>query len=169
MLSRDGLLAIYGWQQECFDILFAHCGQFTEQDLQREFDGFGQPSLWASLLHIVAVENYWLFNLSGQWALTDEPKERTVAALDGQRKQVAAAMRAWLNSKSDEELNTIVTYEGDPNELPVVQTPARGVQHIVTHGFHHKGQAVAQCRLLGRPAPDTDMVRWVIRDQGGDR
>jgi uncharacterized damage-inducible protein DinB len=30
---------------------------------------------------------------------------------------------------------------------------------VVTHGFHHKGQIVAMLRLLGCPAPDTDMER----------
>jgi uncharacterized damage-inducible protein DinB len=34
------------------------------------------------------------------------------------------------------------------------------VLHLMTHAYHHKGQTVAMCRLLGYPAPMTDMV-WI--------
>ena len=36
-------------------------------------------------------------------------------------------------------------------------SPARMLLHVVTHGFHHKGQAAAICRLLGYPTPETDL------------
>ena len=39
------------------------------------------------------------------------------------------------------------------------RTPAFILLHVITHGFHHKGQIVAMLRLLGYPAPDTDMQR----------
>jgi uncharacterized damage-inducible protein DinB len=29
--------------------------------------------------------------------------------------------------------------------------------HVITHAFHHKGQIVAMLRILGYPAPDTDL------------
>jgi len=31
------------------------------------------------------------------------------------------------------------------------------VLHVITHAFHHKGQIVAMLRILGYPAPDTDL------------
>jgi uncharacterized damage-inducible protein DinB len=31
--------------------------------------------------------------------------------------------------------------------------------HVITHTFHHKGQVVAMLRVLGHPAPDTDLQR----------
>jgi len=39
------------------------------------------------------------------------------------------------------------------------RSPAFILHHVLTHAFHHKGQVVAMCRLLGHPAPDTDYQR----------
>jgi uncharacterized damage-inducible protein DinB len=39
------------------------------------------------------------------------------------------------------------------------RSPAFILLHVITHGFHHKGQLVAMLRLLGHPAPDTDIQR----------
>jgi uncharacterized damage-inducible protein DinB len=32
--------------------------------------------------------------------------------------------------------------------------------HMVTHEFHHKGQVMTMCRLLGHVPPDTDAIRY---------
>jgi uncharacterized damage-inducible protein DinB len=34
------------------------------------------------------------------------------------------------------------------------------LHHLLTHTFHHKGQIVAMCRVLGHPAPDTDLNQF---------
>ena len=36
-------------------------------------------------------------------------------------------------------------------------SPTWIVLHMATHGFHHKGQIAAMCRLLGHPLPDLDL------------
>jgi uncharacterized damage-inducible protein DinB len=38
-----------------------------------------------------------------------------------------------------------------------LRSPAFIVLHVITHAFHHKGQIVAMLRILGYPAPDTDL------------
>jgi uncharacterized damage-inducible protein DinB len=161
MFSRADLLAVHGWAHESIEILFTHAADFTQEQLLQEFPGFGQTSLWATLLHIVGVENYWLYMLSGKLAVEDYPSETTAMALDEHRRLVASALREYLNSRSEAELNTETTFHGDANEQPVTHSPAFVVQHLITHAFHHKGQAAAQCRLLGRPMPDSDMLRWL--------
>jgi uncharacterized damage-inducible protein DinB len=57
---------------------------------------------------------------------------------------------------SEEQLNTTLT------KRPVdwggkLRSPAFILLHVVTHAFHHKGQVVAMLRILGYPAPDTDL------------
>ena len=32
--------------------------------------------------------------------------------------------------------------------------------HMITHEFHHKGQIMTMCRLLGHVPPDTDAIRY---------
>jgi len=39
-------------------------------------------------------------------------------------------------------------------------TPLAVFTHVLTHEFHHKGQIMAMCRLLGYPPPDTDVSNF---------
>jgi uncharacterized damage-inducible protein DinB len=39
-------------------------------------------------------------------------------------------------------------------------TPLQLFTHVLTHEFHHKGQILTMCRLLGHIPPDTDVVRF---------
>ena len=39
-------------------------------------------------------------------------------------------------------------------------TPLQLFTHVLTHEFHHKGQIMSMCRLLGHPPPDTDVSNF---------
>jgi len=39
-------------------------------------------------------------------------------------------------------------------------TPLQLFTHVTTHEFHHKGQIMTMCRLLGYTPPDTDVIRF---------
>ena len=39
-------------------------------------------------------------------------------------------------------------------------TPLQLFTHVTTHEFHHKGQIMSMCRLLGHTPPDTDIIRF---------
>jgi uncharacterized damage-inducible protein DinB len=42
-----------------------------------------------------------------------------------------------------------------------IETDAYGIfTHVITHEFHHKGQAMTMARLLGHIPPDTDVMRF---------
>ena len=62
----------------------------------------------------------------------------------------------YLEGLTEEQLNTTLA------ERPVdwggeLRSPAFILLHVITHAFHHKGQVVAMLRILGYPAPDTDL------------
>jgi uncharacterized damage-inducible protein DinB len=42
----------------------------------------------------------------------------------------------------------------------VSATPLQLFTHVLTHEFHHKGQILTMCRLLGHIPPDTDIIRF---------
>jgi uncharacterized damage-inducible protein DinB len=65
---------------------------------------------------------------------------------------------AYLDQLSDTQLNTELARRPNDWSGPL-RTPAFILHHVITHAFHHKGQVVAMFRLLGRPAPDTDLQR----------
>ena len=39
----------------------------------------------------------------------------------------------------------------------VIATPLQVFTHVLTHEFHHKGQIMSMCRLLGHIPPETDL------------
>jgi uncharacterized damage-inducible protein DinB len=75
-----------------------------------------------------------------------------------EKERVRLATRAYLDGLSDAELNRTLT-ERPRKWVGELKSPAFILLHVVTHTFHHKGQAVAMLRTLGYPAPDTDLQR----------
>ena len=77
-------------------------------------------------------------------------------ALEAAKARIQRATQAYLGDLREDELNTTLA------ERPVdwggeLRSPAFILLHVITHAFHHKGQVVAMLRILGYPAPDTDL------------
>ncbi|WP_295795292.1 DinB family protein [Mucilaginibacter sp.] len=72
-----------------------------------------------------------------------------------------------LYQKADETVATFLQNFDGKMEIPITAqhwddeiltfTPLRLFTHVVTHEFHHKGQIVMICRMLGFVPPDTDI------------
>ena len=75
-------------------------------------------------------------------------------------------LRQFYN-KADETVAAFLQNFEDKMEVPITAThwddeiltftPLRLFTHVVTHEFHHKGQIVMMCRLLGYVPPETDI------------
>jgi len=72
-----------------------------------------------------------------------------------------------LYNKADETVATFLQNFDGKMEIPITAphwddeiltvTPLRLFTHVITHEFHHKGQIVMMCRMLGYVPPDTDI------------
>lgn len=157
MFTKDAVKALHAWGHESLDVLFAHVAKLPDADFVRPLDGFGQGSVRDQLVHIIFVEEVWVRLLQGlrveRWTETFE----SVAAIHEAKQRVFSETVAYLNGLSEAQLNSPVPPTPEWSGPP--RSPAFIIQHIVTHAFHHKGQVVAMCRLLGQPAPDTDLQR----------
>jgi uncharacterized damage-inducible protein DinB len=151
-----GFLKLREWTQYSLGLLFDHVATIPADKLHVEHAGFGAATLRDQLYHISDCEAFWECLLTARawdWPFEDA---QDVAALRRACDESYARMRACLSSMSDGEL-------ARPRELTfpgggrAAFSPALVVQHVITHAFHHKGQAVAMCRLLGHPAPETDL------------
>jgi uncharacterized damage-inducible protein DinB len=76
--------------------------------------------------------------------------------LQAAKDRIREATRAYVRDLTEEQLNTTLRKRpvGWGGEL---RNPAFILLHVITHAFHHKGQMVAMLRILGYPAPDTDL------------
>lgn len=156
MYTPEALLDLHTRGHAGLRRLIAHCGAFDADALRRELAGFGHPSVHAQLAHVVGAEHYWIGVLHGVIDAEDrDDAYPTTDALEGWRAEVAARTAAYLRGASTDELNApraMTTWGGKAQVL----APARVFLRTLTHLYHHQGQVVAMCRLLGRPASGLD-------------
>jgi uncharacterized damage-inducible protein DinB len=144
---------------ESLGIVFNHLATVPPELWTKQLDGFGQPTLRDQIAHILGAESRWICRLQLLPLETRDAAALTsVEAVRNFQKDVKAATITYLDSLPESKLYSPLerypeTWIGPP------RSPAYILLHVITHGFHHKGQLVAMLRLLGHPAPDTDIQR----------
>jgi uncharacterized damage-inducible protein DinB len=164
MFTLEGLLAFHTWTQHSYRLLYEHAAGLTAAQLLQPLDGFGFATVRDQLVHIAMCEDAWVSRAKGlefkRWDYTGFTDARAIYAA---YEPAAQRTRDWLASLTPEELMTPRPIMFSPTE-GITIAPAPMLHHILTHGYHHKGQVVAMCRLLGHPAPETDLDGAVIVD-----
>jgi uncharacterized damage-inducible protein DinB len=144
---------------ESLGIVFDHLATVPPELWTKELDGFGKPTVRHQIAHILAAEAWWVRRL--QLLPFEKPDVAFLTSVEAVRnfqRDVKAATITYLDSLPESKLYSPLerypeSWVGPP------RSPAYILLHIITHGFHHKGQLVAMLRLLGHPAPDTDIQR----------
>ena len=157
MFTKEGMLELHSVMHERLDLLLRHVATVPDELQRKEIAGFGHPTLWKQLVHILTCEEGWVHDLQNQpfpgWDEDDCP---TMLELQAARGRIREATRTYVSQLTEEQLNT--TLEERPADWGgELRSPAFILLHVITHAFHHKGQVVAMLRILGYPAPDTDL------------
>jgi len=157
MFTKAGIAELHGAMHERLGLLLRHLATVPDILQHKPIPGFGHSSIWKQLVHILTCEEGWVHDLQDKtftgWHEKDCP---TMTAMLAAKARISEATRTYLNDLSEEQLNATIT------KRPVdwggeLRSPAFIVLHVITHAFHHKGQIVAMLRILGYPAPDTDL------------
>jgi uncharacterized damage-inducible protein DinB len=157
MYTKAGILELHAAMHDRLDLLLRHVATVPDKLHHEPISGFGQPSIWKQLVHILTCEEGWVCDLQNKtfagWREEDCP---TMPALLAARDRIREASRVYLGGLTEEQLNTTL------KQRPIdwggeLRSPAFIMLHVITHAFHHKGQIVAMLRILGYPAPDTDL------------
>ena len=157
MFAKAGIIELHSSMHERLDLVLRHVATVPEDLRHTPVQGFGHPSIWKQLVHVVTCEEGWVHDLQNDpfagWGVKDCP---TMAALQAAKDRVREETRTYLAGLSEEQLNTTLA-ERPSDWGGELRSPAFIVLHVITHAFHHKGQIVAMLRILGHPAPDTDL------------
>lgn len=157
MFSKTGVIELHSLMHDRLDLLLRHISTVPDEPLRKSIPGFGQPSVWKQLVHILTCEEGWVHDLRNEpfpgWQEEDCP---TMQALLAAKTRIRDTTRTYLDGLTEQQLNTTLS-ERPPDWGGELRSPAFILLHVITHGFHHKGQVVAMLRILGYPAPDTDM------------
>jgi uncharacterized damage-inducible protein DinB len=155
MFTSAALREIHGRGHRSLARLIEHCASFTDEEFHCRLDGFGWPTLHLQLYHTLQAEQFWVSVLRGRQEDVDlSGTYITAAALQEYRTQLEAETADYLCGLSDEELSTRRPFAIDDTSEEFV--PALVVLRVFSHIYHHQGQVLAMCRLLGRPRPGDD-------------
>jgi uncharacterized damage-inducible protein DinB len=157
MFTKTGIAELHGAMHERLGLLLGHVATVPDNLHQTPIPGFGHSSIWKQLVHILTCEEGWVHDLQDKtfagWREQDCP---TMTAMLVAKGRISEATRTYLNDLGEVQLNATLA------KRPVdwggeLRSPAFILLHVITHAFHHKGQIVAMLRILGYPAPDTDL------------
>jgi uncharacterized damage-inducible protein DinB len=157
MFTKSGIAELHSATHERLDLLLSHVATVPDKLVREPISGFGHPTIWKQLVHILTCEEGWVCDLRNVsfagWSELDCP---TITDLVAAMSRIRDTTRTYLNSLSEAQLNATLT------QRPIdwggeLRSPAFILLHVITHAFHHKGQVVAMLRIVGHPAPDTDL------------
>jgi len=157
MFTREGILELHTATHERIDLLLRHIATLPDALCRQPIPGFGHATVWKQLVHILTCEEGWVLDLQNRpfagWFEDDCP---TMSLLQAAKDRIRKTTQAYLSSLTDMELNTTLA-ERPQDWDGALRSPAFILLHVITHAYHHKGQVVAMLRILGYPAPDTDL------------
>jgi uncharacterized damage-inducible protein DinB len=160
MFTLEGIRKFHAWTHASLSLVLDHLATMPTEDYGRELPGFGYPSLHAQMIHLLGCEARWVRRLQvqpiGDWDPARWPSISDARAL---QREVTTQTLAYLSGLTNQQLNADTMLHFSDGDT-AVRTPALVLHHVLTHAFHHKGQIVAICRLLGHPAPDTDLNQF---------
>jgi uncharacterized damage-inducible protein DinB len=157
VFTKSGIIELHTLMHERIDFLLRHVASVPDHLCHKSIPGFGHPSIWKQLVHILTCEEGWVDDLQNKrFAGWHEEDCATMAELLAAKSRIRGATQSYVSQLSEEQLNTTlatppVDWGGE------LRSPAFILLHVITHAFHHKGQVVAMLRILGYPAPDTDL------------
>ena len=157
MFTQSGITELHATMHERLDLLLGHVATVPDNLHHQQISGFGHPSIWKQLVHILTCEEGCIHDLQNRpFAGWNEEDCRTMADLLAAKDRIRKATRTYVGHLTEEQLNTVLA-KGSVDWGGELRSPAFILLHVITHAFHHKGQVVAMLRILGYPAPDTDL------------
>ena len=160
MFTLDAIRKFHGWTHASLDLLLDHLSALSPGEYVRELPGFGRGSVRDQVVHIFNCEGFWISKLQGFEFVRPNPADyATVADSRRLQQEFTARTSAYVSGLTDTALNIDTELRFSDGDIDI-RTPALILHHVLTHAFHHKGQIVAMCRLLGHPAPDTDLNQF---------
>ena len=123
----------------------------------KEFNG---NTIGYLLVHIANTYKHWAANFAMQKELpyVDEHSIRDIDTIQKLFDEADELMEQFLDNFPDLDLKITNTVRS--GTITITVTPLELFTHMITHEFHHKGQIMTMCRLLGHVPPDTDVIRY---------
>jgi len=162
-VASDGKMSIltqqYNLVQSSRAVMLGFIENEIGDDITTPVTAFDDKTVVFLLIHVADVYKHWLANFGMKMSLSYADGINVTSIEDVYS----------LYAEADELTNAFITrYENDVY-IPITNNTSTGkiitptvlelFTHVTTHEFHHKGQIMSMCRLLGHIPPDTDIIR----------
>ncbi|WP_316788346.1 DinB family protein [Pedobacter frigoris] len=156
----DLLYTQYALVKQSRQVVFQFLEEKVLGDVAKPLSVFKDKTISYMYVHIANTYIAWAGNFSMNDSISyyDQDEPLNISQLQN------------LFTQVDEIMERFISYfEGDPTQAikgykwpeKYIETDAYGIfTHVITHEFHHKGQAMTMARLLGHTPPDTDVMRF---------
>lgn len=141
-------------------VVFDFLEENLMDDLAKPLSLFKNKTISYMYVHIANTYIAWAgnFALKGSSNYYDQDEPLNISQIRNLFKQVDETMEDFIANFSADPTQAVKGYKW-PEKY--IETDAFGIfTHVITHEFHHKGQAMTMARLLGHVPPDTDIMRF---------
>ena len=160
LFTLAGISKFHEWTHASITLLLDHLSTIPTSDYAKQVPGFGFPTAHAQVIHILNCEGFWINALQRLPFKDQDPADwQTVSDAQVLQREVSRKTLNYLSDLTEPDLNAGIELHFSDGDT-AVRTPALVLHHVLTHAFHHKGQIVSMCRILGYPAPDTDLNQF---------
>lgn len=128
-------------------------------DISKPLSAFNGKTISYMYVHIANTYIAWAgnFALNDSCAYHDQDESVNLAQLQSLFAQVDEIMGRFIDHFAADPAQPVKGYKWP--EKYIETDGYRIFTHLITHEFHHKGQAVTMARMLGHIPPDTDIIR----------
>lgn len=146
---------VKGSRMELLEFLETNLGD----GLRIPVPAFNSKSIFDLLIHVSNTYRQWVndFALKNKLQDADELNIFSIAQIRSLFAEVDLLVEGFIK-----EFNKKGKYPicGSVAGRQLSLSPLQLFTHVITHEFHHKGQILSMCRILGYIPPDTDIIRF---------
>ena len=166
MMNTTDILMMYDYNYWAHARILQAALQLTpEQFIAPNTSSYG--SLRGTLVHALFAEMIWRRRLQGESMPSGLPVEadfQTPAELQQANAANEAAMRAYLQSLADADLQAVVKYQNTKG-VPFQNVAWNILMHVLNHGTQHRAEAAAMLTDFGHSPGDIDLIIY-LREKG---
>lgn len=134
--------------------------EWANQEVLRALRSGGDQRSIQLATHILAAERLWLERIRQQPQSSPVWPNADLDQCEAQSAELGRLWREYLNSITDDDLSTEVSYKNTKGE-PWTSTVGDILTHVVMHSAYHRGQIASHMRETGQTPAYTDFIHYV--------
>ena len=166
MNIKEYIRQIYDYSYWANKRYFAIAEGLTDEQLHK-MQGHSWGDVHAMFVHMMSSEWVWLQRWNGTSPKGHLNKDDfpTLASVKERWNKVEAEMRTYIESQTEESLQSEIKYtnfSGETFHVPLY----RMLMHVANHETHHRGELAAMFALMDVSHPEEELIQYFLNLSG---